>query len=126
MANVLKFEAVIILNKSGSDRTKKKINDQCRSSRLDVFWKKGVVRNFVKFTGKHLCQSLFFDKIAGLIPATLLKKRLWQRCFAVNFAKILRSRNTFSYRTPPVAAYMCMQKVKLKWILVSFSNAYVG
>ena len=25
MANVLKFEAVIILNKSGSDRTKKKL-----------------------------------------------------------------------------------------------------
>ena len=26
--------------------------------------------------GKHLCQSLFFDKVAGLRPATLLKKRL--------------------------------------------------
>ena len=28
--------------------------------------KKGVLRNFAKFTGKHLCQSLFFDKVAGL------------------------------------------------------------
>ena len=37
---------------------------------------KGVLRNFTKFTGKHLCQSLFFYKVAGLRPATLLKKRL--------------------------------------------------
>ena len=27
--------------------------------------KKGVLRNFSKFTGKHLCQSLFFNKVAG-------------------------------------------------------------
>ena len=35
---------------------------------------KGVLRNFAKFTGKHLCQSLFFNEVAALIPATLLKK----------------------------------------------------
>ena len=34
----------------------------------EVFYKKGVLRNFPKFTGKHLCQSLFFDKVAGLRP----------------------------------------------------------
>ena len=27
--------------------------------------KKGVLRNFAKFTGKHLCQCLFFNKVAG-------------------------------------------------------------
>ena len=27
--------------------------------------KKGVLRNFAKFTGKHLHQSLFFKKVAG-------------------------------------------------------------
>ena len=53
--------------------------------------KKGVLRNFTKFTGKYLCQSLFFNKVAGLRPATLLKKRLWHRCFPVNFAKFLRT-----------------------------------
>ena len=36
-----------------------------RSSRPEVFCK-GVLRNFTKFTGKHLCQSLFFNKVAGL------------------------------------------------------------
>ena len=45
-----------------------------RSSRPEVLCKKGVLRNFTKFTGKHLCQNLFFNKVAGLRPATLLKR----------------------------------------------------
>ena len=31
-------------------------------------------QNFTKFTGEHLCQSLFFNKAAGLRTTTLLKK----------------------------------------------------
>ena len=27
---------------------------------------KRVLKNFVKFTGEHLCQSLFFDKVADI------------------------------------------------------------
>ena len=68
-----------------------------------VFCKKGVIRNFTKFTGKYLRPSLFFDKVVGLRPATLLRKRLWHRCFPVNFVKFLR--NTFFHKTPLVAAY---------------------
>ena len=41
------------------------------SSRQEVFCEKGVLRNFTKFTGKHLCQSLFFNKVAGLRPQEL-------------------------------------------------------
>ena len=33
---------------------------------LDVFYKKGVFKNFTKFAGKHLCQSFFFNKVAGV------------------------------------------------------------
>ena len=54
-----------------------------RSSRPEVFCKKGVLRFFPKFTGKHLCESLVFNKV--------VKKRLWHRCFPVNFAKFLRT-----------------------------------
>ena len=32
----------------------------------EVFYEEGVLRNFTKFTEKHLCQSLFFNKVAGL------------------------------------------------------------
>ena len=52
------------------------ISKNCRSSHPAVFCKKGALKNFVKFTGKHLCQSLSFNKVAGLRPATLFKKRL--------------------------------------------------
>ena len=38
-----------------------------RSSRPEVFCKKRVLRNFVKLTGKHLYQSLFFNKIASSV-----------------------------------------------------------
>ena len=42
--------------------------------------KKGVLKNFAKFTGKHQCQSLFFNRVAD------------HRCFPANFAKFLRTR----------------------------------
>ena len=38
-----------------------------RSSHQRCFVREGVLRNFAKFTGKHLCQSVFFNKVAGLI-----------------------------------------------------------
>ena len=62
-----------------------------KSSRPEVFCQKSILRNFVKFTGKHLCQSLFFNKVAALRPATLLKMRLRHRCFPVNFVKFVRT-----------------------------------
>ena len=52
---------------------------------------KGALRNFTKFTEKHQCLSLFFSNVAGLRPATLLKKKPWHRCFAVNSVKFLRA-----------------------------------
>ena len=66
------------------------LNFWSRSSRPEVFSKKAVLRNFAKFTGKRLCPSLFFHKVAGLRPPTLLKKRLGHGCFSMNFAKLLR------------------------------------
>ena len=36
---------------------------QDRRGRSEVFCKKGVLRNIAKLTGKHLCQSLFFNKV---------------------------------------------------------------
>ena len=43
-----------------------------------------------KFTGKHHCHNLLFNKFAGFRSATLLKS-FWHRCFPVNFAKLLRT-----------------------------------
>ena len=66
-------------------------NYKSRSSRSEVFCKKGVREKFTKFTAKHLRQSLFFNKAAGLSGETLLKKRPWHRCFPVNVVKFLKT-----------------------------------
>ena len=67
------------------------------SSCLEVFCRKVAFRNFAKFTGNRLCQSLFFNKVACLRPATLLKALV----FYCEFCEI--SKNTSFYRTPLVA-----------------------
>ena len=56
----------------------------------EVFYKKSVLRDFTKFTGKHLCQSLSFNKVAGLSSATFLKKRLAQ-VFSCEFYEIFKN-----------------------------------
>ena len=65
--------------------------ENSRSSHLELFCQKVVLKNFAKFIRKHLCQRLFFNIVASLRPATILKKRLWHRHFPVNFAKFLRT-----------------------------------
>ena len=69
-----------------------------RSSHRRCSVKKVVLRNFAKFTGKHLCQSRFLNKVPVLRPATLLKKTMAQ-VFSCEFCEIFK--NTFLYRTPP-------------------------
>ena len=80
----------------------KKQPPEVRSSHQRCSIWKGVLRNFIKFTGKHLCQSLFFNKVAGLRPKdnffknTFFTEHLWttasEKCFyekgvLENFAK---------------------------------------
>ena len=93
----------------------KQLNDfltsKASTSRCSI--KKSVLKNFKKFMGKHLCQSLFFNKFAGLRTANLLKKRLWLRYFPVNFAKFIR---TPFYRTP---LDDCFYHLFYKWVSLS-------
>ena len=76
-----------------------------RSSRLEVVCKKGVLKNLTKFTGKHLCPSIFFNKVAGLRPATLLKKKTLAQVFSCEFCQTLRKTlavaSICSYSSPP-------------------------
>ena len=58
-----------------------------------VFCKKGVLRNFTKFTGKHLYQSLFFSKVAGDFNCNFIKKETLAQVLYREFCEI--SKNTF-------------------------------
>ena len=62
-----------------------------RSSHRRSSVRKGVLLDFTKFTGKHLCQSFFFNKVAGLRLQTLAQ------VFSFEFCEI--SQNTFSQNT---------------------------
>ena len=57
------------------------VSDEYRSNHRKCSGRKGILRNFAKFTRKHLRQSLFFKKVACL----------WHRCFPVNFVKFPRT-----------------------------------
>ena len=70
-----------------------------RSSRSEVFCKKDTLRNSRKFTGKHLWQSLFFNKVAG---PNFIKRETLAQVSSCEFSGI--SKNSFSHRTPLVAA----------------------
>ena len=74
-----------------------------RSSRPAVFYKKGGIKNFANFTGKHLCQSLFFNKLQAEAACNFIKKENLTQMFPCEFCEI--SMKIFSYRTPPFAAF---------------------
>ena len=55
----------------------------------EVFYKNrwGALKNFAKFTGKHLCHSLFFRQVF------FIKKETLAQVFSIEFCKIFK--NTF-------------------------------
>ena len=53
-----------------------------RSSCLEMFYKKGVLKSFAKFTEKHQGQSLYFNEAAGL---RLVSSYIWKKVSLDNF-----------------------------------------
>ena len=66
--------------------------------------KRDVLENFAKFTEKHLCQSLFFNKVQA---CNFIKKEALAQVFFCEFCEIFKS--TSFHRTPLVAASGLMQ-----------------
>ena len=60
-----------------------------RSSHRSCSVRKDVLRNFAKSTGKHLCQGLFFNKVAGLNFAKFLRTLFLQNTSGRLFLKRL-------------------------------------
>ena len=65
------------------------LNTPLQKQPPELFYKKSVLKNFAKFTRKHLCQSLFFNKVAGLRP----KRETLAQVFSCEFSEIFK--NTF-------------------------------
>ena len=62
-----------------------------QKQQLEPFCKKGVLRNFANFTGKHLCWSFFLLELQEV--CSFIKLRLRHRRFPEEFTKFLRTRN---------------------------------
>ena len=82
---------------------KKLISETNRTSCLEVFCKKSGLRNFAKFTGKHLtCARVSLLIKLQAEACSVISKETLSQLFSCEFCEF--SKNTFSYRTPPVAA----------------------
>ena len=71
------------------------LKNTSRNSRLQMFFKIGVLKSFANLTRKHLCWSLFLKNLQAerlqLHKKRLHKKRLQHSCFPVKFAKFVRA-----------------------------------
>ena len=78
-----------------------------RSSHQRCSVRKGVLRNFANFTGKHLCQSLYFNKIreSGTGVFLWILRNFWQHLF---------------YRT---SLGDCFLLIVMKWLWQSMKQA---
>ena len=95
----------------------------------EVSYKEGVLKNFEKFTGKYLCQSLFFNKVPGRGLQLCWKKILAQlifyefleifktifyriplsNCFWKKHSNILRSKKAYFQETSKKEYYLCKE-----------------
>ena len=62
-----------------------------RSSPPEVFRKKGVLRNFAKFTGKHQWQSLFFNVAGWSFWRFFIKKETLAQVFSCEVCEISKN-----------------------------------
>ena len=56
---------------------------------LDAFYKKSVLKNFAKFTVKHLCQSHFLNKLSGCSYKRRFYRISLGDCFSIAFTSPL-------------------------------------
>ena len=78
----------------------------------------GVLKNIHKDHMKNLSHSLFFIKLQLQTEAwNFIKKKLWHRCFPVNFAKFLRTSSFFTEHLQAIVSVRYILKClnELSW-----------
>ena len=56
-----------------------------------MFYKNVVLNSFTNFTGTNLCQSLFFNKVAGPDVCDFIKKFSLTQVFSYEFCEIFKN-----------------------------------
>ena len=75
-----------------------------QNQQTEVLYRKKRSKQFCKIHRKTTVLNFFVDKVAGLQPETLLKRRLWYSCFPVSFSKFLNK---------------CFFKEHLRWLFLA-------
>ena len=75
-----------------------------------VLCEKRCSGNFGKFTGKHLCQDLFLNKVTGL-SCNFIKKETLTQTFSCGFCEIFES----TFFTEPLCATVSVNSLQLYW-----------
>ena len=82
-----------------------------RSSHRRSSVRKGALRNFAKFTEKHIWQSLFFIKISGLCLQLYQKRHSGKNFFRWILGNFYEH---FLYRAPPWDCFLRKPKNQIK------------
>ena len=69
---------------NGKNKQKNMMKNECQKQPPEVLY---VLKNFAKFTGKQLCQSLVFNKVA----CNFIKKKILTRVFSCEFCETSKS-----------------------------------
>ena len=88
-----------------------------RSSHQRFSVRKGVFRNFAKFTGKHLFQSLYFNNVASL---NFIKIEILAQVFSCDFCEISKK----SFFTEPIWATASVNLKENCWVGKYFFQPY--
>ena len=83
-----------------------------RSSHQRCSVKKRVFNNLAKFTRKHLCQSLFLNKVEGLRPETLAQM------FSYEFCEISRNTVFTEHLWAAASGWRCFKNMNIVWKLL--------
>ena len=115
-------------NISADDYKQSDQQKMVKSSHLEVFCGNGFLKNFAKFTGKHLCQNPFLIKLQAW--RAFLETQESLRCAAKY--KFFKDQNIFLLETtaqtsPRVVTWRCsIKKILLKILQKSYENTCSG
>ena len=100
----------------------------CTEAATGGILRKKLFLKFHKIHRKTPVPGSLFNKVAGLRIVTLLKNRLWHRCFSVNFTKFIRTSilKNICERLLLVAGWRTTQKLSSRNLLLLTCPVYIN
>ena len=96
-----------------------------RSSQRRCSVRKGVLRNFAKSIGKQLCQSLYFNKVAGLLRTPFLKNTSGRLLLDHDHVTFIKRINNFHFHVIDITVLKsCLKSVILQLLFTDFPKVF--